>query len=570
MKILVMSPDHTDYIDINGLVAIGGKKSSGIKISGLSKSDDYGVLSPSENGLSIIPLKGKNRTPLEIRPLSKLEIEDLSFVLIPDMTKKSLSNTSSHIPDSVEKAIQEITHASDDATITSIILRHIVESTGFDRGLVIARNTQGKFEIVAHQGTDPSAPWLSESLLEETLTSKNCVIVPNIVGSRFERNQSLVGTGFITVGAWPLIWRGEVVGAIIAGSSIPQMEKDKIKSFASLFSPFIAQYVSSFVREKKLEEQIKRNRLTEDDGPFLTQSLEMKDLIGLARKIASSDLSVLIQGETGSGKEVLSKWIHEQSSTSKRPFVAVNCGAIPENLIESILFGHKRGAFTGAVADQTGKFVLAHGGSIFLDEVADLPLAVQGKLLRVLQEKTVEPVGSNKTVSVSVRVIAASHKNLKRLVEKGEFREDLYYRLAEMVLEIPPLRRRPEDALLICHQYLKDNKIDKKISTGAWEWIQLQRWPGNVRELLSCLKRAVILSQDKELLVKDFLGPHSQKSEKSWLGADNLDEAMRHFQAEKVKIALSLSDGNRKNAADLLGVNQRTLFRYLEDIREDL
>jgi two-component system NtrC family response regulator len=293
-------------------------------------------------------------------------------------------------------------------------------------------------------------------------------------------------------------------------------------------------------------------------------------MMDLARKLAPSDLSVLIQGETGVGKEVLAKWLHEKSDQGKGSFIAVNCGAIPENLIESTLFGHKRGAFTGAVADQTGKFILAHGGTIFLDEVADLPLAVQGKLLRVLQERVVEPVGATRPIAVQVRVLCASHKNLKRLIEKGEFREDLYYRLAEVTLEIPPLRERPEDVILICQQYLKENKIDKKLSPAAWEWLPMQKWTGNVRELLSNLKRAALLSSGKELEVRDFLVTESSTQEKSWLGAPNLEDAIRDFQQEKVKTALKLTEGNRKNAADLLGINQRTLFRYLEDIREEL
>lgn len=569
MKVLMLSGKDSQLIEVKGLMAVGGKTSSGIKLAGLSKAEDYVVISPGANGLSIVPLRGKSRTPREVEALARFELEDLILIPLPPQ-QENLKNNDTNLSPVLESAIDEISQAADDLTITSIVLRHVVTSSGFDRGLVIAKNSKEKFEIVAHQGTDPSAPWLSESLLTETLTSKKSVVVPNIVGSRFERNQSLIGTGFLSVAAWPLLWRGEIVGAIIAGSAIPQPEKEIKNSFASLLSPLVAQYVSSWVKEKKLEEQLKNSRLLDDEGPFLTQSPVLKNMMGLARKIAPSDLSILIQGETGTGKEVLAKWLHEQSLQSKGSFVAVNCGAIPENLIESTLFGHKRGAFTGAIADQTGKFVLAHGGTLFLDEVADLPLAVQGKLLRVLQEKMVEPVGAQRPISIQVRVLCASHKDLKRMVEKGEFRQDLYYRLAEMTLQIPSLRERPEDSILICQHYLKEHKVEKKLSSGAWEWIQSQKWPGNVRELLSNLKRANLLSQGPELIVSDFLSPSSSAKEKSWLGASTLDDAIRDFQNDKVKMALKLTDGNRKNAADLLGINQRTLFRYLEDLREDV
>lgn len=565
----MITQKNSQLIDVRGLLAVGGKASSGLRLDGLSKAEDYVVISPAGAGLSIVPLKGKSRAPRELEILSRCEVEDLILIPLPAIQEKSPAPESFPVT-KLEEAIEEISSASDDATITAIVLRHVVAGCGYDRGLVIAKNPRGNFEVVAHQGTDPSAPWLSESLLAETLNSKKSVVVPNIVGSRFERNQSLIGTGFLSVAAWPLLWRGETVGAIIAGSSIPQPEKEIRNAFASVLSPLVAQYVSGWVKEKRLEEQLKRNLIQENDGPFLTESAQVNKMMDLARKLAPSDLSVLIQGETGVGKEVLAKWLHERSEHGKGAFIAVNCGAIPENLIESTLFGHKRGSFTGAIADQTGKFVLAHGGTIFLDEVADLPLSVQGKLLRVLQERVVEPVGAQKPISVHVRVLCASHKNLRKLVERGEFREDLYYRLAEVTLEIPPLRERPEDIILICQQYLRDNKIDKKISTGAWEWLPTQKWTGNVRELLSTLKRATLLSQTKELEIRDFLGTEPSAKEKSWLGAATLEDAVREFQQEKVKIALKLSEGNRKSAADLLGVNQRTLFRYLEDIREDV
>ena len=564
MKVLLSSKSEVSVIHLNGLMAIGGKSSSGHQLKSLSKKDDYAVISPSSEGISIVPLCGKNRSPKHSSPLTINQIEDLQIVLLP--TTVEATNNEDKVSPDIEKAIEEITRAANDSDLTSIVLKHIVSLLGLDRGLVIAKNTNEGFEVVAHQGTDPSAPWLSESLLKETLTNKKSVVVPNILGSKFEKNQSLIGTGFLSVVSWPLIWRDEVVGAVIVGSPYPQQVKILENSTVSLLTPYVAHYVHSWVKEKKLERQLQTFR-SSDNGPFLTQSTEFQNVVNLARKIAPSDLSVLIQGETGVGKEVMAKWLHEKSQYSSGAFVAVNCGAIPENLIESTLFGHKKGSFTGAIADHTGKFVLAHGGTIFLDEVADLPLTLQGKLLRVIQERSVEPVGSNRAVSINVRILCASHKDLKKLVEKGEFREDLYYRIAETTLEIPPLRDRKQDALLIGQNYLIEMNSKKKFSKDAAEWIQSQKWQGNVRELLSSIKRASVLSQGSEIEVRDFVETCVSSSERHWLGAPNLDDAIKNFQLEKVQLALKLSDGNRKNAAELLGVTPRTLFRYLEDFK---
>jgi transcriptional regulator with GAF, ATPase, and Fis domain len=245
----------------------------------------------------------------------------------------------------------------------------------------------------------------------------------------------------------------------------------------------------------------------------------------------------------------------------------VNCGAIPSELLESLLFGHRKGAFTGAHTDQTGKFQLADGGTLFLDEIGDLPENLQVKLLRVLQEKTVEPLGSQKPVKVDVRVIAATHKNLSRLVEEGRFREDLFYRIAEMRLEIPPLRDRPCDIPLLATLFLKKFARQKRFSQKGWEWLKVQEWRGNVRELMSCIKRASVLSTQDEIQQQDLklITPVKVSDAKNWLGGRDLDEAKNSFLREKVRQALSLSSGNRTKAADLLGVTPRTLFRYLEE-----
>ena len=295
--------------------------------------------------------------------------------------------------------------------------------------------------------------------------------------------------------------------------------------------------------------------------------------IALAKRVASTRLSVLIQGETGVGKELMAHWIHDQSERRGGPFVAINCGAIPQELLESVLFGHKKGAFTGAFADQPGKFLAAHEGTLFLDEIGDLPERLQVKLLRVLQEGMIEPVGASRPIKVDVRILAATHRDLSSLVKEGLYRQDLFYRIAEVVTTLPPLRERPEDVALLASVFLKENAPEKVLGSATLEWLTNLPWPGNVRELRSAVKRAAALANSRELSREDFLVglPRSESSGREsshWLEGRDLEEAKQKFVQRKIQLALERSGGNRQKASELLGVTARTLFRYLEDSRE--
>jgi transcriptional regulator with GAF, ATPase, and Fis domain len=238
-------------------------------------------------------------------------------------------------------------------------------------------------------------------------------------------------------------------------------------------------------------------------------SLPMRRVFELIEKVAASDVSVLIHGETGTGKELVARALHEHGPRRKKPFLAENCAAVPANLLESELFGHKRGSFTGAVADRNGHFVAANGGTVFLDEIGDMPLAMQAKLLRVLQEGEVRPVGSNTTLHVDVRVLAATNKDLAQMCKQGTFREDLYFRLNVVTILLPPLRDRPTDIRHLAHALLP--KIEKElgrpmtIDEPALHALEQWRWPGNVRELENVLRRAAVFAKN-EITPKE-LGP---------------------------------------------------------------
>jgi DNA-binding NtrC family response regulator len=254
-----------------------------------------------------------------------------------------------------------------------------------------------------------------------------------------------------------------------------------------------------------------RNRRTGTLGlpDLLTRSPSMHRVLTLSQKAARSPIPVLIEGETGTGKELVARVIQGMSERASKPFVTVNCGAIPENLVESILFGHKKGAFTGAVADQSGKFAEANGGTLFLDEIGELPLPAQAKLLRALQEGEIEPIGATRAERVNVRIISATNRRLLGLAQTGEFREDLYYRLNVFPIYLPPLRERPEDVELLATHFLarfaaEAQKRIAGLSGAALDLLRAYDWPGNVRQLENVLYRAVVLSDGGYLETVDF------------------------------------------------------------------
>jgi len=276
-------------------------------------------------------------------------------------------------------------------------------------------------------------------------------------------------------------------------------------------------------------------------------------------KVAPTSATVLILGESGTGKELLARALHEQSPRASGRFVAINCAAIPENLLESELFGYEKGAFTGAVRQTPGKIELAHGGTLFLDEIGDLPMSLQAKLLRFLQERVIERVGGRQEIPVDVRIVCATHQSLTEHIAEGKFREDLYYRLAEIVVEVPPLRARHGDAALLAHAFVRRFADEHRRGTmtlmpDAIAAIEGHAWPGNVRELENVLKRAVIICDGPTISAAD-LGLAQTPSE-----ALNLREVREEAERHAVLRALGRVNGNLTRAAEMLGVSRPTLY----------
>jgi two-component system NtrC family response regulator len=318
----------------------------------------------------------------------------------------------------------------------------------------------------------------------------------------------------------------------------------------------------------ELEEENRRLSSKQVESPLegvITGSPSMLQVCRTVEKVAPTDTSVMVLGESGTGKELLARSLHGLSSRSEGRFVAINCAAIPENLLESELFGYEKGAFTGAAKQTPGKIEVASGGTLFLDEVGDMPLPLQAKLLRFLQERVIERVGGRKEIPVDVRVICATHKDLHELIRNEQFREDLYYRVSEVSISIPSLREREGDALLLARVFLEriskqQGKQGHRFSKDAMAAIECYGWPGNVRELENRVKRAVIMAEDKMITAADLELGGSSPDE---LATFNLREIRDRNDRQAVMRALNHVGGKISQAAELLGISRPTMYDLL-------
>ena len=315
-----------------------------------------------------------------------------------------------------------------------------------------------------------------------------------------------------------------------------------------------------------------REQLSRSGGSsIIGTSSVMARMMERVETFAASDAAVLVLGESGTGKELVARTLHERSPRAAKPFVAVNCAAFPETLIEAELFGHERGAFTGAVKRREGRFKAAHGGTLFLDEVAEVPLPAQAKLLRVLQEGVIEPLGTNQSITVNVRIVSATHRDIKDRIAKGLFREDLYYRLNVLTVAIPPLRDRRNDLPILVEHFLKKFApagSHPVIAPAAWAVLSEYPFPGNVRELEHALQHAVILAKGGEIDVHHFppalVGTSSDGApDKSATVIRPLAEALKEFEREYLLRALRLTDGKKAEAAGLLGISRKNLWEKM-------
>jgi len=477
----------------------------------------------------------------------------------------------------------KLAHGVDVGALLEALLDEVVELTGADKGFIVlaradgprvasARNVQRE---TIQSALGEVAGQLSDSILQRVISTRQPVIVSDALhDAQFNASLSVMRLRLCSVMCVPLQFRGELLGLIYVGNdNVVSLFDDQALETLSVFASQAALllHAAQQVDALKQDNTALREVIAEQKfGDLIGACDAMREVFRKLDRVATTDISVLLLGETGTGKELLARELHRRSPRHAGPFVALNCGALPESLMESELFGHRRGAFTGAVADKIGCFQAAHGGTLFLDEIGEMPATLQVKLLRALQERVITPVGDTKPIAVDLRVVAATHVDLEQAIKAGRFREDLYYRLNVMSLELPPLRRRDEDVVLIA-RFLLDKcarDLDRSVrgfTRDAVIALRKHLWPGNIRELENRIKKGVLLADGVELTPNDLDLDDAQLVGRVL----PLAEAREAWQRRYIDEVLALNGGNRTKAARDLGVDPRTIFRHVAQGRDE-
>jgi len=483
---------------------------------------------------------------------------------------------------------QVIAEAEDLGASLAIILKVMQQRLKMQRGTVSLYDRQSETIFIhesfglsdAQKGRGIYAP--GEGITGKVVETGQAIIVPQLKDNPSYLNRTLahgdgthMNASFVCI---PIIHAKKVLGTISAervylNRRLLKQDVELLATIASMIAPAVELFLLENVDKVRLENENRRlqNALKERFKPsnIIGNSKPMQEVYELIGKVATTKATVLILGESGVGKELVANAIHYNSATTDGPFIKFNCAALPETIVESELFGHEKGAFTGAAALRKGRFELADGGTIFLDEVGELSLSMQAKLLRVLQEKTFERVGGSRPVKVDLRIVAATNRNLLDMVEKGTFREDLYYRLNVFPMTIPPLRERGSDVILLADYFVarygeENGKDVLRISTPALNMLMAYHWPGNVRELENVIERSVILAEDGVIHGYDLPPSLQTSAETGTSFGCGLEAKVQAVEYEMIVEALKTHRGNTTEAAKELGLTRRILGLRLE------
>ena len=482
-----------------------------------------------------------------------------------------------------------------------IILERFIEiavsKTNAERGLVFVLNTTtGKMERVAAKGIDGAtladADSYSRSIMESSQRELRTILCENAADDpRFRNNKSVMRLNITSFICAPLISREEFLGTFYLDSRSPvrAFGESDLHFIAALASIAAVAVRNAFHHSTVLKENMLLRKKTVEKyalNKIAANSPGMQRVIQVVEKLAETEITVLLSGETGTGKELVAKAIHHGGSRAEKPFLATNCAAMPSTLAESILFGYRKGAFTDAKEDRKGIFEAADGGTVFLDEIGDMSIDLQAKLLRVLQDREVVRIGESKPRNFNIRVISATNRNLAELVDKGDFRRDLYYRINVIHLPLPPLRERREDLPLLLEEFLaqsnsRHNKRVAGYSSETVRYFESYSWPGNVRELENAVEKGVALTLDDCLIEPGLFQWRDDPAASSgsvvgsgWpkpVEQETLKEAVEALERVKIGAALSKTGWNKSRAARILGLNRVVLLRKIEkyDMKEN-
>ncbi|HSM93110.1 MAG TPA: sigma 54-interacting transcriptional regulator [Anaeromyxobacteraceae bacterium] len=526
-----------------------------------------------------LAVNGRRRPSARLTPGDRLRVGATELVFDPP-SRGAAAATPPRQPalDSLVRFSERLLSATDGARLLDELLDALVEVSGADKGFLIlldagARTVRAARNL-ARETIEATVESFSDSIIQQVVQSRRPLVVADALhDEHWSGSSSVVNLKLCSVMCAPLMQKGEVFGVIYLGN-------DRVASLfdegsLEVLTVFAAQ-ASLILQHALLLDALRRENFALREaasarqyGDLIGAGPGMREVYRRIEKVAGTDISVLVGGETGTGKEVVAREIHRRSQRAQGPFVAVNCGAIPEALLESELFGHVKGAFTGATSSRIGRFQAASGGTLFLDEIGEMPPGLQVKLLRALQDRAVTRIGDAHPEPVDIRVIAATHKVLEEEIKRGTFREDLYYRLNVVSIRLPPLRERMDDVPVLAKFFLQKYGREfasrvRGFTPAAVAALKKYAWPGNIRELENRVKKAVVLA-DKALVGPEDLDLRPEELEPIL----PLAQAKEEFQKRYINEVLDRNGGNRTKTAKDLGVDPRTIFRHLEKLEGD-
>lgn len=572
------------------ITLIGGSENSDIEVGSnrlhftLVHSQSGVELTPGDSKVAVNGVAVKNS--IKLKNCDRISSDDfhavffreLEFTSHPGSTEPEIRSDSLKVLNTLASSLQSTQGLQIEEALHNVV-ESVVRLANAEYGYLVCETDQSEaWDLVASFSENKEKlsrkTVFSDSLLKEALEKHEPVFIESIIGHHLASAESVIATRIFSAYCAPLSIEGKIFGALClftrsAGRSIRKSALEELQLVASLSAMLMA--VRAELKRAKDENRTLKLISKKGGQRMVGSSEKMVQALDKVSKLAPTDLSVIIYGETGTGKELVAKMLHDESDRSSKPFVSLNCAAIPSTLLESTLFGHEKGAFTGAIKSHPGKFVQADSGTLFLDEIGDLPLDLQAKLLRVLQEKVVEPVGSTTPIHVDIRIVAATHQDLVKKVQKGEFREDLYYRLNGALISLPPIRERDNDVILLARHFLEiftDGRLS--FSKNAEDVLKTHSWPGNVRELEQTIKRTALLCSTplidgSDLELTPSLGSPSgvQREDVDFDVTGGLEEAKAAFTKKYVHSILQKFGNNRSKAASELGISERTLYRIL-------
>jgi transcriptional regulator with GAF, ATPase, and Fis domain len=582
LHIVVLSPRSTHTIDLRGDVTIGAAPEASIRIEDAELAPIHCRIDERAEGFvlvreaSTLLVNGQRLRVHVLAPEDMVVLGKVAFCVRAGPAPAALPP--SIALERLSELRASLTRGDAPVQIASKLVSDVVLLARGSQGALVrfaATDDPVRIASATTSGFTEDEAAFSRTLLARMLREERAIFVPNTLeDGELAHAKSLVATGPLSALAVPVFAEGRVVGALyVSAHSIPGLSPEATE-LATAYAAEAAAILDAHEARGRLAQKLETLGEPEgtagqgDDGsPLIGLSTQMVSLRGLVRKIASNAAPVLIRGETGTGKEVVAREIHRLSPRAKGPFVALNCGAIPETLLASELFGHVKGAFTGAINERLGAFRGAQGGTLFLDEIGEMPVVQQVSLLRALQERTVTPVGSERAVSIDVRIVLATHRDLEVEVKQGRFRQDLFYRIAMLLIDVPPLRARGGDVLKLAEHFLRIHGAGRSLtlSEGASQALSSATFPGNVRELEALMTRAALMAETETIEAAHLGLSHVQETDSRASGVRPLSMVRDAFLRTYVQRVVDDFGGNRTQAADALMVSVRTVFKYLEE-----